>query len=79
MKISELKGILDKNKINSNSYSLDGGVPHDKHVLSREDNGMWEVYYSERGGKFEVERFNSEEEACNFFLERILSDKTAPL
>ena len=79
MNINDLKKNLKKANIKNSAYTLHGGLPHDKHVLNLSANGLWEVYYSERGGKFEERVFESEDEACRFFLNRILSDSTAKL
>ena len=79
MNIITLKKELKKANIRNTAYSLEGGLPHDRHVLNLDTNGIWEIYYSERGAKFDIIKFKSEDEACNFFFKRILNDSTAIL
>ena len=52
-------------------YSLDGGLPNESFCLNEED-GVWEVYYSERGVKSQLKRFASEGEACDYLYKVIL-------
>ncbi len=66
----ELENRLKTENIPERMYSLDGGLPHDKCCLSKTELG-WEVYYSERGSKFDVEIFHSENKACDRFYEKI--------
>ena len=56
-----------------NAYHLTGGLPNEAFTLNQL-NGSWEVYYSERGQKTGCKVFNTEHEACVFFLSYILSD-----
>lgn len=37
-----------------------------------EINNKWEVYYTERGSKFNIKEFDSETEACEYFYNWIL-------
>ena len=67
----ELSNKLLLEKIPQETYSLGGGLPYDKYCLSN-SNGIWEVYYSERGGKFQLKEFDSEEEACEYFYKWII-------
>jgi hypothetical protein len=39
----------------------------------REKNGQWETCYEERGTGFEVRKFSTEEEACAYFYNWIVS------
>jgi len=70
MKKSELKRKLIEDGIPRNMYSLDGGLPNEALCLAK-DKRFWEVYYSERGLKRNLGRFESEEEACDYFYELI--------
>jgi hypothetical protein len=70
----ELKSTLDQAGVCSEAYSLDGGLPSERYVLSQEPSGQWEVYYSERGNRSGMRAFNSESAACQFFLNLLLED-----
>ena len=45
------------------------GVPNEKLCIVRE--GKWQVYYSERGNKSGLKVFETETEACEFFLRKM--------
>ena len=63
MKIKELKKVAEKMWINPLCYCLKGGFPNECYTIGR--NGKkWEVYYSERGNKSELEVFDDEWAAC---------------
>lgn len=66
MNKEELRKRLIEERIPQDTYSLDGGFPYDKYCLLQ-NNGIWEVYYSERGSKFKLKTFTSEENACEYF------------
>lgn len=76
MNKTELKTALEKANVYTVAYSLDGGLPNERYVLSQEPNGKWAVYYSERGQKTSLRFFDSEPIACQFFLEYVLQDST---
>lgn len=69
MNRQELERILVDKKISSD-YSLDGGLPSEVFCLN-ENNGKWEVYYSERGNKSDLKVFDNESDACEYFLREI--------
>lgn len=73
MNINELKSVLESERFIKNTYSLTGGRHQDAYCLSFE-NGLWQVYYSERGEEIERTIFDSESEACEFFLNKMRSD-----
>ncbi|WLD94527.1 hypothetical protein [Alkalihalobacillus sp. AL-G] len=66
MTLIELQEKLNTMKIPQNFYSLDGGLPNEAYCIGY-NKGKWEVYYSERGNKTDLKKFQSENEACNFF------------
>jgi hypothetical protein len=41
-------------------------------VLERK-NGRWAVYYTERGERFDEQTFETEDEACRYILDHLLS------
>ena len=61
-------------QIPEDSYSLQGGLPNDKYCLEKTSYG-WNVYYSERGSRTELKKYDSEEEACKDILSRLLRMK----
>ena len=48
----------------------DKGITDNKTVLRLIDN-KWTVYYSQRGGKYELKTFDTEDTACNELLLRM--------
>lgn len=48
-------------------YSLNGGLPSEAYCINKIE-GYWEVYYSERGQKSSLKVFQTESEACEYFL-----------
>jgi hypothetical protein len=71
----ELGDILHREGINPNTYALDGGHPSERYVLDIRPGG-WAVYYSERGLESGRREFDSEDEACNYLLDKLRSDPT---
>jgi hypothetical protein len=62
---------LISEKIPIDSYSLDGGIPNDRLVLSK-NRKNWEVYYSERGVKYDIKTFLLEKDACEYFYIKLV-------
>lgn len=71
MKRDELFNLLVNSNVPNDLYNLNGGLPNEAFCLNKEDS-VWEVYYSERGVKSQLKRFESEEEACEYFYRTIL-------
>lgn len=71
MNSKELGAIFSSKKISRSIYSLDGEVPDDKICLDK-SNGIWEVYYSERGIKRIIMKFYNENEACEFMYNKVM-------
>ena len=70
MDINNLEMELDRLNIPKNSYSLKGGFPNESYCIAQ-NNGKWEVYYSERGNKTSLKTFDSEDSACQNFLSTV--------
>ncbi|MED1601774.1 hypothetical protein [Alkalihalophilus marmarensis] len=70
MKKKELQQALIKANIPEGLYNLSGGLPNESLCLNKE--GTWEVYYSERGLKSQIEKFDTEEQACEYFYKTII-------
>ncbi|MFJ7511184.1 hypothetical protein ACIQW7_17170 [Peribacillus simplex] len=71
MKKEELQQMLINANVPKDLYNLNGGLPNEAFCLNKEDN-IWEVYYSERGVKSQLKKFDSEDEACDYFYKTIL-------
>ncbi len=76
MNKEELKKALDKEGIHPHYYSLNGlqGGPYDGTSILDKEGNKWLVYYFERGEKWDMHVFDTEDEACRFFLKWISSD-----
>ena len=72
MKVTELQNILQSWKVSDQLYSIMiGGLPNEKLCLVQLSEKEWEVYYSERGKKTGIKVFSSEDEACEYFLQKM--------
>ena len=71
MKTKDLSEIFYENKVSRSIYSLNGGVPDDKVCIDKLD-GVWSVYYSEKGRRNTLGEFHNEEEACKFMYDRVM-------
>ena len=70
MTIDELEEYLNEIGIKKDLYSImKGGLPNERLCIVKED--AWQVYYSERGRKSGIKNFNSESEACEYFINKI--------
>ena len=71
--LAALKEILNYCAVPEDMYSLTGGLPSETYCIDC-NHDCWEVFYSERGNKNEITRFDNEAEACAELLTRILND-----
>jgi hypothetical protein len=71
----DLEAAAAREGIRRSTFCLEGGLPPERYVLSEGPNG-WEVYYSERGERTGVVRFDTEDEACDHLLMRLVRDPT---
>jgi hypothetical protein len=76
MNKQELRQRLVAEGVSEFAYSLDGGLPGDQFVLSDDGSGNWSVYFSERGHRWDLQTFRTEDEACLHILRLILNDRT---
>jgi hypothetical protein len=75
MNTKELSEELKKLGIPNSWFSLmDKGITEDKICLRFADN-QWTVYYSERGRKYELKTFQTEDAACRELLFRMKDKK----
>ena len=72
MNKNELKSVLIVKQIPNYYYNLDGVGEIDQRVCLENEGQEWIVYYSERGKRFDIRRFSTEDEACQDILERLV-------
>jgi hypothetical protein len=68
--IALLKAELDRLGVDPSRYSVKGGRPEDGFAIKREGR-RWIGYYSERGGRYQVEKFLTEDAARRWLLDRL--------
>lgn len=71
MNREELSKELIKKGIPQDAYSLFGGLPNECFCIAEEK--QWEIYYSEKGKKTQLRKFNTEDEACEFMLNKLVN------
>lgn len=71
MNTSELLGELRKLKIPGSWYRIGNMGENDSRLCLETIDGIWTIYFSERGKHYEVTRFDSEDAACRVFLDRM--------
>jgi len=70
MTILDLTESLNKLGISKDLYSImRGGLPNEQLCIAKEE--LWLVYYSERGRKSGLKEFQTESEACEYFLKKL--------
>jgi len=74
----QLQRAAAREGIRDSAYSLDGGLPFERYVLSIVTGG-WSVYYSERGERVGETFFDTEDEACSFLFDKLVRDPTTRL
>ena len=77
MDCKQLKDKLTELGIRLDAYSL-GNDSDESYCLERNrHNGMWEVYYSERGQKNAWKIFAEKSDACQYLLSELLKNSSA--
>lgn len=66
----ELERKLKDMNIKETMYNLNGGLPNEAYCME-EIGGKWYTYYSERGQRTSLKAFETEQEACSYFLDWI--------
>jgi hypothetical protein len=70
MNKQELYVRLIQEQLQADAYWLDGELPNEALTLN-EEHGRWQVYYSERGQKTNLQEFDTETQACTYFCQAI--------
>lgn len=77
MRVKELKVILKKENINPVDYDI-LGIGHvkgyDGYVLQKDAGGRYQLFYEERGQKEILGAYQTEEEACMCFLQKMAKE-----
>ena len=73
MNRQELLKSLREEQIRDDAYDVGGGHLSEVYTLG-EANGRWFVYYSERGLETGRKDFDTETEACAYFLNLLIVD-----
>ncbi len=71
MTLAELESSLAISNVPKDAYCLTGGLPNEAYCIV-EANGKWQVYYSERGSRSGLKDFDTEPDACNYFLDTLM-------
>ena len=70
MNRTELRQALDEAGFSPMDYRLPPDKPDDNTFCLERRGKVWLVYHLERGTRFELRRFNTEDAACEYFLRR---------
>lgn len=73
MRVTDLPDALDELGINPAAYRLMGTGAGDGYALTHQGH-TWIVSVYERGERLEAHEFQTEEEACGFFIQFIAAD-----
>ena len=74
MKKEELQNLLREKKVPDYYYNLDNVGEIDQRVCLEFNGESWIVYYSERGKRFDLVKYSTEDEACNDILNRLVKN-----
>lgn len=75
MNVTQLINELDRMRVPKSFYSINDGLKTDAYILNYV-YGRWEYFYfDEKGNRLDEKNFLNEEEAVEFFLKRIRSER----
>ena len=69
MRREELKTLLKEAKVQDQYYALYPPYPNHECLCLTNEINKWQVYFAERGKKWQLKEFNTEEEACEYFYQ----------
>lgn len=75
MKVGELLSQLVTHGGDVRAIYTGAGNPEDRYAIVQEE-GKWQVFYSERGERLELCAFTSEDDACEYLLKLLEKDET---
>lgn len=74
MKANELSEVLTAHGVDPRSYRINE-LPENNTLCLNKKGKKWVVFYFERGEYFDIQRFSSEDAACEYFMNRILEHR----
>ncbi len=69
----DLRDVLDAEGVGRNAYRLDGTNAEDALAIGPVAGG-WRVWFTERGRAVNLAMFDTEDEACDYLADRLLTD-----
>ena len=69
MRLNDVREIVESARVDPTYFSLDGERHEALCLLAHGQS--WQVFLSERGERYEERVFDSEDEACVYFLKRL--------
>lgn len=78
MTLQELEKIMIERGWPKAAYSLTGGLPNEACCIEHGPDGGWRTYYSERGVRSDLQEFDTESEACDYFFKFFINGETPP-
>lgn len=69
----ELEKKLNVSNIDKLAYDLNGGLPNEAYCIEKIGE-KWVTYYSERGQRTSLKKFETEQEACQYFWDWLRND-----
>jgi hypothetical protein len=75
--IEWLKAKLERLHISHEMYWI-GSFREERQCILQAEDGMWETFQGERGQKYELKRWDSEDDACIYTLGRIACTEWEP-
>lgn len=76
MNVAELRTTSLENGVKPRAFSIGGVGAEEEQYRIEKDGIVWRTYYSERGDMNDFHEFGTEDEACRYFLKRLLNDPT---
>lgn len=73
MNRASLRALLEAEGVAGDQYDLEGDFC-DECLRLEQVNGVWHVYYAERGLRTGERQFETEDDACQFMAQRLLAD-----
>ena len=79
MNKSEFVEAAARERIDSRAYSLDGGLVDNALCVDTSVDGSWVVYFSERGSRWDERSFDTEFDALEYMLAKLVADPSVRL
>jgi hypothetical protein len=70
MNVGELEQELASRGVDPRNYRIDE-PPGESTMVLKKQGKVWLVYWSERGGRYDLQRFTDETSACEYMLGRL--------